>query len=172
MSANPALLVSLAVLGAIIVVVLVLYRPRDRSDEWRDGLNGLADRLDASSREGSERVYRLQQLLLDHERTRKSEHAVLARDLERRLAETASTQATATGELNAALNQSFGALKEEVLRHLGDGRTHRVRSLADLKELSERTGELEAEIDMLIADRARFEQDLHYYEQTVAAYDY
>ena len=134
MSANPALLVSLAILGAIIVVVLVLYRPRDRSSEWRDGLNALAARVEASSREDNERVYRLQQLLLDHERARKSEHGVLARDLERRLAETASAQATATGQLNAALNQSFGALKEEVLQHLGNGRTHMVRSLAELKE--------------------------------------
>lgn len=48
----------------------------------------------------------------------------------------------------------------------------RVLLLADLKELSERTGELEAEIEVLIADRARFEQDLQYYEQTVAAYGY
>jgi hypothetical protein len=48
----------------------------------------------------------------------------------------------------------------------------RVLLLADLKRLSERTGELEAEIERLIADRARFEQDLQHYEQTVAAYGY
>lgn len=48
----------------------------------------------------------------------------------------------------------------------------RVLLLADLKRLSERTGELEAQIDRLIADRARFEQDLQHYEQTVAAYGY
>jgi hypothetical protein len=48
----------------------------------------------------------------------------------------------------------------------------RVLLLADLKRLSERNGELEAEIDALIADRARFEQDLQHYEQTVAAYGY
>lgn len=48
----------------------------------------------------------------------------------------------------------------------------RVILLADLKRLSERTGELEAEIDMLIADRARHEQELQHYEQTVAAYGY
>lgn len=48
----------------------------------------------------------------------------------------------------------------------------RVLLLADLKRLSERSGELEAEIDMLIADRARFERDLQHYEQTVAAYGY
>ena len=49
---------------------------------------------------------------------------------------------------------------------------NRVLLLADLKRLSERTGELEAEIEMLIADRARYEQDLQNYEQTVAAYGY
>ena len=48
----------------------------------------------------------------------------------------------------------------------------RILLLADLRELSERTGELESEIEGLIIDRARFEQDLQYYEQTVAAYGY
>lgn len=48
----------------------------------------------------------------------------------------------------------------------------RVLLLADLKRLSERTGELEAEIEQLIMDRARFEQELQAYEQGVAAYDY
>lgn len=46
----------------------------------------------------------------------------------------------------------------------------RVLLLVDLKELSERKGELEAEIEVLIADRARYEADLQHYEQTVAAY--
>jgi hypothetical protein len=48
----------------------------------------------------------------------------------------------------------------------------RVLVLADLKELSERTGELEAQIDELIAERAKHEQNLAQYEQTVAAYDF
>ena len=48
----------------------------------------------------------------------------------------------------------------------------RVQSLADVKRLSERTGELETEIELLIADRARFQQDLSNYEQTVAAHGY
>ena len=48
----------------------------------------------------------------------------------------------------------------------------RVLLLADLKELSERIGELEAEIESLVADRARYEHELRDYEQTVAAYDY
>lgn len=48
----------------------------------------------------------------------------------------------------------------------------RVLLLADLKRLSERTGELEVEIEQLVADRARFQQDLQQYEQTVAAYGY
>ena len=48
----------------------------------------------------------------------------------------------------------------------------RVMLLADLKELSERTGELEAEIESLVADRARYEHELRDYEQTVAAYGY
>ncbi len=48
----------------------------------------------------------------------------------------------------------------------------RVLLLAELKRLSERTGELEVEIEALIADRARHEQNLQHYEQTVAAYGY
>ena len=48
----------------------------------------------------------------------------------------------------------------------------RVMLLADLKELSERTGELEAEIEALVADKARYEYELRDYEQTVAAYGY
>jgi hypothetical protein len=48
----------------------------------------------------------------------------------------------------------------------------RVLLLADLKELSERTGELEEEIEHLVADRARYEHELRDYEQTVAAYGY
>lgn len=44
--------------------------------------------------------------------------------------------------------------------------------LADLKDLSERRGELEAEIEALIADRARHEYELQTYEATVGAYGY
>ena len=48
----------------------------------------------------------------------------------------------------------------------------RVALLVELKELSERKGKLKGEIKQVIADLARFEQDLQYYEQTVAAYGY
>lgn len=48
----------------------------------------------------------------------------------------------------------------------------RVLLLADLKELSERTGELEAEIEMLVQDRSRHEYELADYERTVAAYGF
>lgn len=48
----------------------------------------------------------------------------------------------------------------------------RVLLLVDLNDLSERTGELEAEIEMLVADRAHHEAELAHYEQTVAAYRY
>ena len=57
---------------------------------------------------------------------------------------------------------------------IGDQTTteDRVLLLAELKRLSERTGELENEIEVLIADRARHEQNLEHYEQNVAAYGY
>jgi hypothetical protein len=49
---------------------------------------------------------------------------------------------------------------------------NRVQALADLKRHSERIGELETEIELLIADRALLERDLRDYEQTVAGYGY
>lgn len=48
----------------------------------------------------------------------------------------------------------------------------RVLLLDELKELAERSGELEAEIKQLIADKARIEQELSYYESTVTAFRY
>lgn len=48
----------------------------------------------------------------------------------------------------------------------------RVLLLVDIKDLAERTGELESEIEQLIADRARHEQDLQHYEHTVAAHGF
>ena len=48
----------------------------------------------------------------------------------------------------------------------------RVLLLADLKRLSERTGELEEEIKQLIDDRAHHEHELAIYENTVAAYGF
>jgi hypothetical protein len=48
----------------------------------------------------------------------------------------------------------------------------RVDLLAEMKELSERTGELEAEIDFLVAEKARAEQDLQNCEQTLVAQGY
>ena len=48
----------------------------------------------------------------------------------------------------------------------------RVELLAELKNLSERTGELESEIEQLVAERARAEEELRQYERTVAAYAY
>ena len=48
----------------------------------------------------------------------------------------------------------------------------RINLLVELKEISERIGQLESEIELLIVDRARYEHDLQVYEQTVAAYSY
>ncbi len=48
----------------------------------------------------------------------------------------------------------------------------RILVLADLKRLAERNGELEAEIEMLIAERALYQQELELYERSVAARGY
>ena len=45
----------------------------------------------------------------------------------------------------------------------------RVLLLADLKKLSERTGEIESEIYMLVEDRALAERELAAYESIIAA---
>ncbi len=60
------------------------------------------------------------------------------------------------------------------LRLIADETTteQRVLLLAELKDTTERKGELETEIDFLIAERARAEQELQYYEQTITAYRY
>jgi hypothetical protein len=44
----------------------------------------------------------------------------------------------------------------------------RILLLADLKELSERTGQLESEIHLLIEDRARHEEQLASYQAVLA----
>jgi hypothetical protein len=48
----------------------------------------------------------------------------------------------------------------------------RIQILADLKNHSERTGELEAEIKQLYSDLARYETELRDYENTIVAYGY
>jgi hypothetical protein len=48
----------------------------------------------------------------------------------------------------------------------------RVLILADLEELSGRTGEIETEITVLIEERAVHEMELAQYENSVAAYDF
>ena len=56
-----------------------------------------------------------------------------------------------------------------------DGETtteERILLLADLKELSERTGELEAEIRDLYEQRARHQVELDNYQVSVADYGY
>jgi len=74
------------------------------------------------------------------------------------------------GELNRIKDEIRA--KEALLISAETTTEDRLLLLADLKDLSERTGELESEIEILIADRARHEQDLYHYEQTVAGYGY
>ncbi len=62
--------------------------------------------------------------------------------------------------------------KEVALISVETEMEQRLMLLADLKDLSERTGQLESEIEALIADRARHEYELQTYEGTVAAYGY
>ena len=48
----------------------------------------------------------------------------------------------------------------------------RILLLNELKDLALRIGELEQEIEQLVADRARIEQELRYYESTITANRY
>lgn len=62
--------------------------------------------------------------------------------------------------------------KEAALIDRGTTTEERILLLADLKDLSERTGELETEIDLLIDDRARHEERLASYQAVLAHSDY
>jgi predicted nucleic acid-binding Zn-ribbon protein len=62
--------------------------------------------------------------------------------------------------------------KEALLIATETSTQDRILILADLKDLSERTGQLEAEIDMLIDDRARSETELANYQSSVADFGY
>ncbi len=87
----------------------------------------------------------------------------------------------AVNNANAAIHAKEGELKWAEDRIIAIGlelinsettTEQRVLLLAELKETSERTGQLEAEIEQLVVERALAEQDLQYYEQSVVAYDY
>ena len=62
--------------------------------------------------------------------------------------------------------------KEALLIATETSTQDRILLLADIKDLSERTGELDEEIQLLIADRARYETELRNYQQTVALAGY
>ena len=72
----------------------------------------------------------------------------------------------------ARLGRVDPALLKPIVHRGESAQRDRVLLLADLKELSERTGELEAEIEELVADKARYEYELRDYEQTVAGFGY
>jgi uncharacterized small protein (DUF1192 family) len=74
----------------------------------------------------------------------------------------------------AELKRTKEKIRSKQVELISDDATteDRVMLLADLKELSERSGQLEAEIEKLVADKARYEYELQDYEQTVAAYGY
>ena len=90
--------------------------------------------------------------------------------------------------LRANVNRASSAIaaKERELESLNEDIRHaearliddetttqdRVLLLADLKEMSERSGELENQIKKLYADRARYEVELQNYQASLAAYRY
>jgi hypothetical protein len=88
-----------------------------------------------------------------------------------------SNVSRASGSI-AAKERELDRLKDD-MRHnearLIDDETtteDRVLLLAELKDLSERTGELETQIKKLFADRARYEVELQNYQASVASYGY
>jgi hypothetical protein len=74
----------------------------------------------------------------------------------------------------AELDNSEQRIVAAQLEMISDETTseQRVLLLVELKDLAQRMGELEVEIDQLIADRARIDQELQYYESTLTAYGY
>lgn len=79
----------------------------------------------------------------------------------------------ATHTINAKeheLDDLEAAIRHKEAMLIADDATvqDRILIIADLKRMNERTGELEAEIDALIEDRAMHEQELSSYEQVLA----
>jgi len=74
----------------------------------------------------------------------------------------------------AELKRTREKIRDKQAELISDDATpqDRLLLLSDIKELAERAGELEAEIEALVADKARHEHELKDYEQTVAAYGY
>ena len=74
----------------------------------------------------------------------------------------------------AELKRTKEKIRDKQAELISDDATpqDRLLLLTDIKELAERSGELEAEIEQLVADKARHEHELKDYEQTVAAYGY
>ena len=84
-----------------------------------------------------------------------------------------STVDSATYQINAK-TQEIEAIKEEIrskeaaLIRRDTTTEERILLLADLKDLSERTGQLESEIYLLVEDRARHEEQLAAYQAVLA----
>ena len=83
----------------------------------------------------------------------------------------------ATAAINSRereLEKTHQLMRDKEVALISDDTTaeQRILLLADLKDLAERSGELESEIEALVADRARHEAELHNFEATVAAYGY
>jgi hypothetical protein len=74
----------------------------------------------------------------------------------------------------AELKRTREKIREKQAELISDEVTpqDRLLLLGDIRELAERSGELEEEIEQLVADKARHEHELENYEQTVAAYGY
>ena len=74
----------------------------------------------------------------------------------------------------AELKRNREKIREKQAELISDDVTpqDRLLLLSDIREIAERSGELEAEIEQLVADKARHEHELENYEQTVAAYGY
>ena len=74
----------------------------------------------------------------------------------------------------AELKRNREKIREKQAELISDDVTpqDRLLLLTDIKELAERSGQLEEEIEQLVADKARHEHELENYEQTVAAYGY
>ena len=72
------------------------------------------------------------------------------------------------------IEQAKSLIREKEVELISDGTEtqRRLILLVDLKDLSERIGQFESEIEGLIADRARHEYELRAFEATVAEYGY
>jgi DNA recombination protein RmuC len=134
MLADPLVLAVALLAGMAVLAALIIVRTRDPGAPLREALRSLAQRMTDLEQARERDTQRLREQALDHERTRRSDHAALSLSLEQRLGEALRRQDARAAHTGSELTRHIGTLRQELAAQLGEGRTRTIRSLAALKE--------------------------------------